>query len=337
MLRRHLDVPVYGDSITPLRCPHCSKRMDALGDHATHCKTGFGMIHRHDTVRNQIATHAFRAAGLACTLQVPFLVPNTNHRPADILVQPVLPPPGMLPDKPTAYDVTIRSPFTTANIRQSSRRPAAAAEAGELSKHQTLRRTLREALRIPTDAGIPTLNWHFEAISFDTLGACSSHTMAVIETLALKISHRSHCAYGTAKLRLQQRISYAIWSSVATAILARMPSHTADFIENVRPHAVIWKVQNRATRVHDSTVRTLCPISRHDTCKVPDFGVLGTKVDFWRVVQICISPENLHFARTVIGLHREYCKSIGCRFECCKSIGQLFVHLESAMLVICLE
>ena len=26
-------------------------------------------------------------------------------------------------------------------------------------------------------------------------------------------------------------------------------------IENVRPHAVIWKGQNRVTRVHDSTVR----------------------------------------------------------------------------------
>ena len=27
------------------------------------------------------------------------------------------------------------------------------------------------------------------------------------------------------------------------------------FIENVRPHAVIWKGQNRVTRVQDSTVR----------------------------------------------------------------------------------
>ena len=26
-------------------------------------------------------------------------------------------------------------------------------------------------------------------------------------------------------------------------------------IENVRPHAVIWKGQNRVTRVHESTVR----------------------------------------------------------------------------------
>ena len=202
--------------------------MDVLGDHATHCKTGFGMIHRHETVQNQIATHAFRAAGLACTLEVPFLVPNTNHSPADILVQPGLPPPGMLPDKPTAYGVTIRSQFTTENIRQSAKRPAAAAEAGELSKHHNLRRTLHEALQIPIEAEIPILNWHYDAISFDTLGACATYTMTLIEALALKIYHRSHCAYGAVKLRLQQRISYAIWSSVATTILSGMPSHTAD-------------------------------------------------------------------------------------------------------------
>ena len=31
--------------------------------------------------------------------------------------------------------------------------------------------------------------------------------------------------------------------------------YTPPSIENVRPHAVIWKGQNRVTRVHDSTVR----------------------------------------------------------------------------------
>ncbi|CDF35682.1 unnamed protein product [Chondrus crispus] len=53
------------------------------------------MIHRHNTLRNQLATHAFRVAGRACTLEVPFLIPNTNHRPADILVQPGASPLGM--------------------------------------------------------------------------------------------------------------------------------------------------------------------------------------------------------------------------------------------------
>lgn len=52
--------------------------------------------------------------------------------------------------------------------------------------------------------------------------------MYIIEAVALKSSHRSHYAYGTVKLHLQQRISYNIWSSVATAILARMLSHMAE-------------------------------------------------------------------------------------------------------------
>ena len=58
--------------------------------------------------------------------------------------------------------------------------------------------------------------------------ALNGCTMNTIEALGLKIAHRSHCSCGTVKLRLQQRTSYAIRSSVATTNLARMPSHIAD-------------------------------------------------------------------------------------------------------------
>lgn len=96
------------------------------------------MIHRHDKLHNKLAIHAFRAAGLTCTLPVLLLIPNTDHRPADVLVQPDPPPPDMPPDKPTAYDVTIRSPYTSTGIRKAAQRPAAVAEAGDLSKRLTL-------------------------------------------------------------------------------------------------------------------------------------------------------------------------------------------------------
>lgn len=65
-------------------------------------------------------------------------------------------------------------------------------------------------------------------LAFDTLRACSANTSSIIETFASTIAHRSHCAYSIVNLSLRQRLSYAIWSSVATQVLARMPSHVTD-------------------------------------------------------------------------------------------------------------
>ena len=225
MLRRHLDTPVYDDSIKPLLCSHCSRPMDTRGDHAAMCRHGFGVVHRHNTVRNALARHAFRAAGLQCDLEVPFLIPGTAHRPADILVQPAPPPAGALPDRPTAYDVTIRSPYRAGALVPAARRLAGAAEVADADKLRTHARTIRSALHLQSDATLPPLDWYFVPLAFDTLGAPSARTTAVLDSLAHQIAIRTGATLGTAKSRLSQRLSYAIWSSVAAATLARMPYH----------------------------------------------------------------------------------------------------------------
>lgn len=88
MLRNPLDAPVYDDSIQPLLSAHCRRSMDVCGAHAPICKHGFGTLHRHQTVPNTLARHAFSAAGLSCDFEVPFLIPGAAHHPADLLVQP---------------------------------------------------------------------------------------------------------------------------------------------------------------------------------------------------------------------------------------------------------
>ena len=55
MLRRQLDLPVYENSTPTLTCPHCHRRMNCRGDHATKCSHGFGFTHRHNTLRNSVA------------------------------------------------------------------------------------------------------------------------------------------------------------------------------------------------------------------------------------------------------------------------------------------
>ena len=77
MLRRHLYVSVYGDSVRPLIRSHCSKPMASRGDHATICKHGFGVEHRHNTVRNTFARNVVKPTGLYDNLEVPLLLPTT--------------------------------------------------------------------------------------------------------------------------------------------------------------------------------------------------------------------------------------------------------------------
>ena len=57
--------------------------------------------------------------------------------------------------------------------------------------------------------------------------------MSVLYGLAKEIAYRDPCSFGAAKTQIQQRISYAICSTVATSILVRMPAHAAE--------TVLWK------------------------------------------------------------------------------------------------
>ena len=225
MLRRHLDTPVYDDSIHPLVCAHCHRSMDARGDHASICRHGFGVIHRLETVRNVLARYAFRAAGLQCDLEVPYMLPDTARCPADLLVQPTAPPAGAPPDRPTAYDITVRSPYRSGALSTAALNIAGAAEAGDTEKFSAHARAVRAVYHLQSDAPLPPLEWYFCPLAFDTLGAPSERTNSVLETLAHQIARRTSTSYGTAKLRLQQRLSFAIWSSVASATLSRMPCH----------------------------------------------------------------------------------------------------------------
>ena len=226
MLRRHLDIPLYDDSLRPLLCTHFDRAMDARGAHAVICRHGFGVTHRHNTIRNVLARHAFRAARLRCDLEVPHQLPDTARRPADLLVQPP-PPAGSLSDRPTAYDVIVRSPYRSGSLSTAARDIAGAAEACDTKKLRTHARAVRDAYPLQSNAPLPLLEWYFVLLAFDTLGAPNARTISVLETLTQHVARRTSTTYGTAKLHLQQRLSFAIWSSVASATLARMPYHGA--------------------------------------------------------------------------------------------------------------
>ena len=226
-IRRHLDLPVYEDTGNTLICPHCSKNMDQLGDHSSSCGHGFGFPHRHNTLRNALARAVLKPAGLSYNIEVPFLIPDCARRPADILVQPCPPLANGVLEKPIAYDVTVRSPYTSsARCTAATKRPGGA-EIAERDKRNELKRHLRDAFRLTNDDPIPPLDWKFVPLAFDTYAAPSALATTFIEEHARKIAYRTSALYAHAKQNIEQCISYSIWSSIAEAILSRLPSGAA--------------------------------------------------------------------------------------------------------------
>ena len=202
--------------------------MDARSDHATICSYGFGKVHWHNTVRNVLTRHLLRVAGLAYSLEVPFLILSNTARSADILVQSPPPAPVLPPDKPTAYDFTICSPFRRGMLYHAACHRGGATDAASVRKSKALELTIRNALLIEDHHRPPPLDWHFQPLSFDALGAPSQSTVRINEDHAKLMALRNSCTIATAKSRIQQRLSLALWSSVAAAILSRIPTHAAD-------------------------------------------------------------------------------------------------------------
>ena len=119
----------------------------------------------------------------------------------------------------------MRNPYTTALLHPAARTVAGAADAAHTNKLRAHERTLRAVLHLDSTAPLPFLDWHFVPLAFETLGEWSARTTAVLESIAHRIATRSGRSFGTAKLRLHQRVRYAICSSVASATLSRMPYH----------------------------------------------------------------------------------------------------------------
>lgn len=234
MLRRHLGIPVYDDS-RALKCSHCSSPMDALGDHAADlCRKGYGWGHRHKVVVSVFGREVFSAAGFRCNYEVPLLVPGTLLRPADILVDPPPPAPGENPGKPTAYDVTIVSPFKTGMITQVAKKPGAAVEAAHSEKRNKLIRKVRSRTITSSSGPVFVQPFIFQPLAFDSLGTPSEASTKIISDHAKKIAQRSSCSFSTAKARIEQRISCAIWTCNATAIISRAPIRVVDLEHPVR-------------------------------------------------------------------------------------------------------
>lgn len=144
--------------------------------------------------------------------------------PSRRLVQPPPPPSGCPPDRPAAYDITVRSPYAQTFLRQAALQPAGAAELADTAKLQGFLQTVRDALSVPPNADPSAhVEWHFVNLAFDTLGALSKRTERVLDPFGTRIEYKSQQPFQTAKLVIQQRLSYVVWSTDASSPLSCLP------------------------------------------------------------------------------------------------------------------
>ena len=87
----------------------------------------------------------------------------------------------------------------------------------------------------PHGQSAPTrLGWGFTPLAFDSLGSPADETVKVIEEFSDKIASQSAVSTDCIRMKIYQKISYAIWSTCANAILGRAPQHS----QNVAPTQV---------------------------------------------------------------------------------------------------
>lgn len=149
--QRHLDLPLYDAASNEMLCAHRQELMDLRGDHAPICKRGFGVVHRHNALRNAIARSVVEEVGIRYNLEHTVLVEGGNFRPADIRAQPPTLPHWASPGKRTAYNVTVSRPFSVTCILAASSRTAGAVELASTPKESILQSQLQAAGVTPAD------------------------------------------------------------------------------------------------------------------------------------------------------------------------------------------
>ena len=74
------------------------------------------------------------------------------------------------------------------------------------------------------DATLPSLEWKFEPLAFDTYGAPAPDALSTLDNYAHILAWKAHIPVHLARRRIHQRLSFIIWSSTAEAIPCRDPT-----------------------------------------------------------------------------------------------------------------
>ena len=109
-------------------------------------------------------------------------------------------------------------------MRLGARGPHKVADGASERKIQDFTQKVAQAPPAALNGG--RLGFRFIPLAFDSLGTPSEKSAVVIDEYAEKTALRNGTSTGSVKCKIHQKISYAIWSTCAAAILGRAPQHS---------------------------------------------------------------------------------------------------------------
>lgn len=113
-------------------CPLCKEPQDSFGHHALKCKSSGDRIRRHNNLRNRFHNLAQQAL-MAPRIEVPRLIPDNGHKPADVLL------PAYSSGKAACLDFAVTSTAQDRLLPQAATDPFYACKTAEklkLHKHK---------------------------------------------------------------------------------------------------------------------------------------------------------------------------------------------------------
>jgi hypothetical protein len=82
LVKYSLGMPII---LASQRCPDCNNLMDVYGDHAVTCKTGCGVIDKHNSIVKSLVKK-MRSAAMTCSYEAKNLNNSSRQRPGDIFI-----------------------------------------------------------------------------------------------------------------------------------------------------------------------------------------------------------------------------------------------------------
>jgi hypothetical protein len=144
------------------------------------------------------------AAGLNPIIEAPNLLDQSSQKPADIFI------PNWSLGKGIAIDVRVTSPLQKSIVKHAAKEAGKAAQMGFDNKMKKYRVENKD-----------NNSFHFLPLSVEAFGLWHPESSSFIHALADKLAQRQTISRNTARRQLYQRLSIALQSHTANAILHR--------------------------------------------------------------------------------------------------------------------
>ena len=190
-------------------CPICHEVADAFGDHQVGCWGNGDRIHRHDSIRDALFSAA-QSAALVPQKEVPFLIPGSSSRPAEVYL------PNWKRGQPAALDVTVISSLQQQTLSGAAISPGHALRVGETRK-----------MNANADS-CHAVGVFFVPLVVEALGGWNDEATHTITSIGRLLGQHLGIPPHESTRHLFQCLAISLWRGNATLWIRRQPALPAE-------------------------------------------------------------------------------------------------------------